>query len=220
MAFSQTKRAGKTLLESLALISTSQSIPDIRDSLLYNMEQLISLLATSLNKSKMLITFFCTLLSESYFGLTLMNVDSLWTSGIFSGPFVRYSTGVCLFSTLGTGNPCAISVGLSAECSFSTSLITRLFSSQCAANDTSWGGLPVNTRVSYKEAVNTHDHNKECGENRHKWVIKGSRLKRVNEKLGADQTQTRGQRSKRGPLPLLQGSVCARKKEKEDRKKR
>lgn len=61
--------------------------------------------------------------------------------GDLSDTFIRYSRGVCLFSTPGTGNPCAISVGLSAECSFSTSPITTLFSRRCAANCAAWGGL-------------------------------------------------------------------------------
>ncbi len=76
MAFSQSKTAGEIILESLALISTSLPNPNILDSLLCNMEQLISLLATYLNKSKIL-NALSTLFSTSYFRLKLMSVDSL-----------------------------------------------------------------------------------------------------------------------------------------------
>lgn len=82
--------------------------------------------------------------------------------GLGSECVFRTSLGILegyVYFPWGTGNPCALSAGLSGESSSSTSLITTFFSRRCAASFASRGGLNTEHQdgKTHKEYVERTD---------------------------------------------------------------
>lgn len=113
-------------------ISTPRSSADVSERPLQNLEiKFVSWQFTWTNYTN----------GISYGELLWAKICGTWTwVWVCLQNLIKYSRGVCLFSTWGTGNPCAISVGLSGKSSSSTSLITTFSSCRCTAGLASQGG--------------------------------------------------------------------------------